>query len=806
MLETICSNAIIALLIGSFAWSFSRIYQSPSLWHAVWVLTLLKLFLPPVWSLPIPSMGEKITRQAAVIDGHPDSPDAGFHRTAATLGSSRRASTVATSLPDIVKPRGKFVDVSWRMVATTIWLLGSITVLFASTISILRFNRLVDNSPAVDEATQSLFESLIADVAGHRHRPTVRFVDQVVPPLLWPVGMTPTIVLPRSWWQTISLPQQRTVLVHEIVHWRRRDHWIRLLQWISSIVFWWHPLVWIARNELHRLEEQCCDAEVLFRLPNHGRAYASALLSASQSLEDQVDARRFRYRSAPLALPMSDTTLFASFHRRIEMLPKLVYRPWTPRQTLAVLLLALVPLGIGLSAAAQQTQPATSTGTAILFGHVTGMDGKPLADAVVRVVIPTADLRFPIDSSEHREIWGQTDAAGSYSIEIDNIKKEAPASIDILHPGHRRLVGTLMSGGDPNEVALVPGKRVEFGAKLPPSLYFAGRVVDEAGEPIEGVLVGSFLNGESSSVGVERSVTDASGRFAVYSYEPSFFAKGENDPAATALLGFEHDRYIDASVEKLEDVDPTKREQLLIELRSGHSIAGSVETADGKPAKDVVVSLVQQGAQRKAVLTDGQGHFRIAGLADGTSQLRIVDAVGKQRFLDDLNIDGNKTDMRILLEPFDVPISNTHSMLGMTLVDVTQALDEAYDLKMTNLLGVMILAPGKQFEDLEIGELRPGYVFWMVGNDRVSNIRELVSHLVQEAKVPTIGLNSDGNPSAWIEDDGDAKVRVVYSYDSETGRGTNTQYMRVTPKDVEDLEQLLKGLGMEKPATDESGR
>src|SRR5262249_49103398 len=61
---------------------------------------------------------------------------------------------------------------------------------------------------------------------------------------------------------------------------RRRDHWVRLVELAATGLYWWHPVVWWARRELHEAEEQCCDAWVVAVLRGAGRAYALALLEA----------------------------------------------------------------------------------------------------------------------------------------------------------------------------------------------------------------------------------------------------------------------------------------------------------------------------------------------------------------------------------------------------------------------------------------------------------------------------------------------------------------------------------------------
>ena len=797
MLEIVSSNAVIALLIAATAWVGSRVFHRPSLWrpslwHAVWVLALVRLFLPPIFLTPVFSVPGGLT-QPVIRDAQAIAPDVITNDatqsqnvpSALAIESSAAATATLPTSP----PRVGFADVDWTRITMSIWLVGSVAVLLVSGYRILRFHRVVRRSSPVDADTTELLGEIRAMIGGRARMPVVRFVTGVVPPLLWPIGKTPVIVLPSLWWQTISTPQRRTVLLHEWVHWQRGDHWVRVLQWITSIVFWWHPVVWIARRELHRLEEQCCDAEVMHRLPDAGRAYASALLSASQWISDHVDARLPKYQSPPLALPMSDLDLFESFHRRIEMLPQLTYRPWTRRMTMAMILSALIPLSIGVGVSAQDDPVETKNTNATLVGRVTDTDGKPLADAKVRVVVPTGNLRFSIDPSVHREFFAQTDTDGKYSVEVSGIDSESTASVDILHPGHRRLVGTLMSGGDPNEVTLSPGKQSEFDAKLPASLYFAGRVADEAGKPIEGVSVGSNLRSGTGSSGVERTSTDADGRFAVYSLQAKHISGDEPFGETTVSIGFADDRYISTYLENLEDLDVDKRDQLKMELRSGYSIAGIVKDADAAAVQAVVVSIDQPKSQRKAVRTDADGRFRIDGLESGASKLRAVDAVGKQKLIEELDIDANDLDKTITLKSFDAPIAKTYSVLGMTLADITESLDDAYDLGTNKNNGVLILDPGTRADEFEIGELRPGYLFWLVGNEKIVDTQKFVQQLVKEATPP---IDPDGNQSAWIENDGDAKVRVVYTYNNEKAHGTNTQYIRLTPQDVAELEQLLK--------------
>ena len=86
--------------------------------------------------------------------------------------------------------------------------------------------------------------------------------------------------------------------------------------------------------------------------------------------------------------------------------------------------------------------------------------GAPLADVRVRVAIPATDMRFVdagtdrgfvkdrTDHRLHKLLEARSDARGDYRLEIPGIAARTTISIDAMKPGYRRLVGTLMSGGD----------------------------------------------------------------------------------------------------------------------------------------------------------------------------------------------------------------------------------------------------------------------------------------------------------------------------------------------------------------------
>jgi uncharacterized protein (TIGR03435 family) len=94
----------------------------------------------------------------------------------------------------------------------------------------------------------------------------VRRIDVLLHPSL-PGPMTcglirPAILLPADA-QTWALADLRRALVHELEHVRRLDWGTQCLALTVAAVYWFHPLVWIARRRIVLEAERACDDAVL---------------------------------------------------------------------------------------------------------------------------------------------------------------------------------------------------------------------------------------------------------------------------------------------------------------------------------------------------------------------------------------------------------------------------------------------------------------------------------------------------------------------------------------------------------------
>jgi beta-lactamase regulating signal transducer with metallopeptidase domain len=86
------------------------------------------------------------------------------------------------------------------------------------------------------------------------------------------------MLLPADLMGQLNDSEQMVLVLHELVHLKRRDHLVRILELIVSVACWWLPVVRLIGAQLRACEEACCDAAVVSRQPQARRDYARLLL------------------------------------------------------------------------------------------------------------------------------------------------------------------------------------------------------------------------------------------------------------------------------------------------------------------------------------------------------------------------------------------------------------------------------------------------------------------------------------------------------------------------------------------------
>ncbi|MEQ8786084.1 MAG: M56 family metallopeptidase [Pirellulaceae bacterium] len=246
-----------------------------------------------------PSGGEVVIERPA--DGG-DSPEGAARRDVARAQSQAPMQTLAApprpspAAPQEAAQDAKAADAAfaysiladpqWQLtLVNAIWLTGAAVMLLITLTRARRFHWLLHRSMR-DSRELAWDVSKLARAAGVRRPPRVYLVSGAVSPMLWPLGLRPAILFPAKLAESLDRRSRETLLLHELAHYRRGDHWVRLLEVLAVCLHWWNPLVWWVRREVHRVEEDCCDAWVIAQRPESRSVYARALVEAIDFLSE----------------------------------------------------------------------------------------------------------------------------------------------------------------------------------------------------------------------------------------------------------------------------------------------------------------------------------------------------------------------------------------------------------------------------------------------------------------------------------------------------------------------------------------
>ena len=193
---------------------------------------------------------------------------------------SLSSQTSPSSPAAVPEPNGEFRSLSAVRILFALWLGGAALLLLWMAWAHLRFlawlrrwGRTVEE-PEVVRLCNQLGDRLDLD-----RRPAVLVCPELPSPMLAGV-LRPVLLLPEK---LPEGPALRYALLHELVHYRRRDIWLKTLAlWVNAL-HWFNPLVWYMVRLVERDTELACDEAALRLLPSEEhKAYGRAILDAAE--------------------------------------------------------------------------------------------------------------------------------------------------------------------------------------------------------------------------------------------------------------------------------------------------------------------------------------------------------------------------------------------------------------------------------------------------------------------------------------------------------------------------------------------
>lgn len=277
IVEFALGNVAIALPLGLVAWWLQRRGTQPYLAHLLWLVVLIKLVTPPLYSL-------------SIANAVAPAPEVGVFDFGFGPGADASGSVTEAADPGwlaAVDWRAAFdwlTALDWQVAVVALWLAGSLLVLVRASTRAWQFNRLLRLASEPAAPNFRLAAARLGAALGLKRTPAVMVTSASISPMVWWIGGPVRIYLPRTMVLAMCEAELCDILAHELGHVRRGDHYVRWLECLVGIALWWNPLAWWARRNLRVCEEICCDAFVLARTRGSRDDYAGALVSAMELL------------------------------------------------------------------------------------------------------------------------------------------------------------------------------------------------------------------------------------------------------------------------------------------------------------------------------------------------------------------------------------------------------------------------------------------------------------------------------------------------------------------------------------------
>jgi beta-lactamase regulating signal transducer with metallopeptidase domain len=702
LLEIVMSNAVLATLLALVVAIVTRIVRRPQLAYWLWTLVLVKLVTPPIVRVPLPfgpsedvaAVGDEMaTFEALSTDWNP-SLEAEQNESARfpalpgfppgeTMSKDKvpsssvlpvlsetsehpepTASATVTASEDPSPTDGEMpLRVSWTTVAVSLWLIGSISWFVLAAVRVFRFGQFVRQAELAPEHLQAAANRL-GERFGLRRCPQVRVLAARIPPLLWRLKRRAVIVLPSDLLHEIGTTEQTALVAHELAHYRRGDHLIRWAEAVVLGLYWWHPVVWWARRRLHQAEELCCDAWVLWALPECAKGYAHALLTAVEYLSPQ---------RSPLPAVTAGLGQVGPLKRRLEMIVSGNTNrrmSWVGAIVVVMAAMAVLPWSAGMSpaedsraelsaeadrkdaspeppSAMDEVSPTENRSEKVrdlslaeqIVGTVHDPDGSPVAGADVYLLDHAVMGNWVLSGKLHRyarpseayarwygtgydEMQGQarTDAKGRFVIDVED---PVAVQVSMLEEfGEAKVVAVAEGLGFTFQRLEQTGRTVEVNFRQ--SVPINGRLLLPDGTPAAQSLVRVItMNDPETFFRASRSVaneelpeywpapvrTDANGSFMLSGIPAGFRVNLAVIDPDTAFRSIHVDTGLDTTDETAADdlwVPPTFSRR----LEPTTWLEGTVTAADsGQPIPGVWLAF--NGGWPEHARTDDQGRYRV---------------------------------------------------------------------------------------------------------------------------------------------------------------------------------------------------
>ena len=242
---------ILSVVVG---WLTKTVLKNHPSWsYQLWLLVMVKSITPPIWASHCGVFSWLFQRLSSVTT----------MALQTSFGAVVSSDTIAYGLLGV-------------------WFVGCAVSLGITCAKWSRIQRRITAvTIAASDAMDETLERLACELGISRRVQFVLTSEPVGPAVIgvW----KPMIVMPADLVEGKSIEEVEPILAHELLHVKRGDTWVALLETLVRSVWWFHPQIQRSADAMSQAGELCCDQDVLTTLTYSPRRYADSLVQVIEA-------------------------------------------------------------------------------------------------------------------------------------------------------------------------------------------------------------------------------------------------------------------------------------------------------------------------------------------------------------------------------------------------------------------------------------------------------------------------------------------------------------------------------------------
>ena len=162
-----------------------------------------------------------------------------------------------------------------RDILLYVWILGVLILVIKETYVYISFYKKLKSVSDVieDESILDVFETCKKKLNIYR-KIILKECGGIKSPMITGI-LAPTITIPKM---NHNLDKLEIILDHELIHFKRKDLWVKAVALLANIINWFNPIVYIIRNRINIICELSLDEQLIKNMDRSKRKYYGEII------------------------------------------------------------------------------------------------------------------------------------------------------------------------------------------------------------------------------------------------------------------------------------------------------------------------------------------------------------------------------------------------------------------------------------------------------------------------------------------------------------------------------------------------